>query len=386
MIKADMDKIDELLTRGVANIIPGRAELEKVLRSDKKLNIYCGFDVTAPHLHIGNTVPMRKLQQFVELGHNVTFLIGDFTTLIGDTSDKETERPIIPEDQIEVNWQNFAKQAGKILDLSKVSVHRNSEWLDKLSPRELIRIIRRFSLNDFISRELIKKRLTSGGSINLSEVIYPVLQGYDSYFMDTDLQIGATDQTFNMQAGRTLLKQLRNKDSFVMSFGFLTGTDGRKMSKSWGNAIWLDDSPNDMYGKVMSIKDELISEYFLLATNLSKIPSGANPMELKKQLAYQIVSELHGKDAANHAQSYFESTFQQKHAPQDISTMSVASKNIIDVLVETHLASSKSEAKRLIDQKGIRVNGEIVTSMNYELSTNNSIISVGSRKFVRINF
>lgn len=379
-----MDQIEELLTRGVANIIPGKAELEKVLRSDKKLNIYCGFDVTAPHLHLGNAVPMRKLQQFVELGHNVTFLIGDFTTLIGDTSDKETERPIIPEDQIEVNWQDFAKQAGKILDLSKVSVRRNSEWLDKLSLRELIRIIRRFSLNDFISRELIKKRLNSGGSINLSEVIYPVLQGYDSFFMDTDLQIGATDQTFNMQAGRTLLKQLKNKDSFVMSFGFLTGTDGRKMSKSWGNAIWLDDSPNDMYGKVMSMKDELIDEYFVLATNLPETLSSANPMDLKKQLAFQVVLELHGKDKANQAQSFFESTFQQKQTPQDIPAMNVTSKNIVDVLAETQLASSKSEAKRLIDQGGVKVNNEKITTINYELSTNNSIISVGSRKFVKV--
>lgn len=377
-----MDKIDELLTRGVANIIPGRTELEKVLRSDKKLNIYCGFDVTAPQLHIGNAVPMRKLQQFVDLGHNVTFLIGDFTTLIGDTSDKETERPIISEDQIEKNWQNFAKQAGKFLELSKISVKRNSEWLDKLTPREFIRIIRRFSLNDFISRELIKKRLASGESVNLSEVIYPALQGYDSYFMDTDIQLGGTDQTFNMQAGRNLQKQIRNKESFVMSFSFLTGTDGRKMSKSWGNAIWLSDEPNEMYGKVMSIKDELIPEYFLLATNLPETPSGANPMELKKQLAFQIVLELHGKDAANQAESFFESTFQQKQIPENIEFSASPSFNIIDILVDDKLVSSRSEARRVIMQGGVRVNGEKITDIN-AIVDSEAVINVGPRKFIK---
>ena len=384
-----MDKIEELLTRGVANIIPGRAELEKALRSGKKLNIYCGFDVTAPQLHIGNAVPMRKLQQFVELGHNVTFLIGDFTTLIGDTSDKETERPIIAEDQIEKNWQNFAKQAGKFLELSKVSVKRNSEWLDKLTPRELIRVIRRFSLNDFISRELIKKRLALGESVNLSEVIYPALQGYDSYFMDTDIQVGGTDQTFNMQAGRNLLKQIKNKESFVMSFSFLTGTDGRKMSKSWGNAIWLDDSPNDIYGKVMSIKDDLIPEYFLLATRLpissfESLISNSDPMQAKKQLAHQIVFELCGQKDADSAQKHFESTVQAGNLPSDPVTVTVSSYNIVDVLVETGLASSKSEAKRLIDQGGVKVDNSPVTSLQFTV-TGGSVISVGNRKFVKIS-
>ena len=375
-----MDKIDELLTRGVANIIPGKAELEKVLRSDKKLNIYCGFDVTAPQLHIGNAVSMRKLQQFVELGHNVTFLIGDFTTLIGDTSDKESERAIVPEEQIEKNWQNFAKQAGKILDLSKVTIRRNSEWLDKLTPREIVRLIQRFSLNDFVSRELIKKRMTSGGSVNLGETIYPVLQGYDSYFLDTDIQVGATDQTFNMQAGRSLLKQLKNKDSFVMTFNFLTGTDGRKMSKSWNNAIWLDDSPTDMYGKVMSIKDELISEYFTLATNIS-IPDLTNPMAAKKQLAHQIVLELCGPKSADAAQEHFEKTIQKHGTPEEIRPSISKSFNIIDILVEDDLAKSKSEARRLVDQGGVTVNGRKVRDAG-ETVDSEAIIKVG-RQFIK---
>jgi tyrosyl-tRNA synthetase len=380
-----MDPISELLTRGVANIIPGKSELEKILRSGKKLNVYCGFDVTAPHLHIGNGVPLRKLQQFVNLGHQVTFLIGDFTTLVGDTSDKDSERPVISETDIDKNWQNYAAQAGKILDLTKVAVRRNSEWLDQLSVRELIKFSRRYSLNDFISRELIKHRLSAGTSVNLAEVLYPVLQGYDSYFMDTDIQVGATDQTFNMQAGRILQKQLRHKESFVMSFEFLMGTDGRKMSKSWGNAIWLDDSPNDIFGKVMSIKDELIVPYYLLATNLSP-PRISNPMIAKKQLAHQIVADLYGSAAANEAEKHFETTVQHRELPKDIPSVSISnlkSLSIVDVLVETHLAVSKSAARRLIEQDGVKVNGEKISNFEFQIS-NSSTISVGSTKFVRI--
>jgi len=386
-------------TRGVANIIPGKSELEKLLHSGKKLNIYCGFDVTAPHLHVGNAVPLRKLQQFVELGHHVTFLIGDFTTLIGDTSDKETERPVITEEQIEENWQNFASQAGKILDLSKISVRRNSEWLDKLTPRELIKTIRRFSLNDFISRELIKKRLSSGGSVNLAEAIYPVLQGYDSYFLDTDIQVGATDQTFNMQAGRTMLKQLKSKDSFVMSFNFLTGTDGRKMSKSWGNAIWLDDSPTDVFGKVMSVKDELIEEYFTLATNLplDQIPHGGHPMELKKKLAWQITSELHSSKDADSAQKYFENTFENKQTPDDAILVSLdkvkltihpqdiplSPTSLASIAINAGTVSSNSEFKRLVNQGAVEVGESKITDPQEEAQPG-TVLKIGKRRFIKI--
>ena len=219
------------------------------------------------------------------------------------------------------------------------------------------------------------------------------MQGYDSYFMDTDLQIGGTDQTFNMQAGRTLQKNLRGKESFVMSLAFLTGTDGRKMSKTWGNAIWLDDPPEEMYGKVMSVKDDLIIEYFTLATNVSqniigeaktRLGSRENPMHLKKELARTIVSELHSKTAADAAQNHFETTIQQGETPPDIPSVSVKSQNIIDVLVAAGLAVSKSSARRLISQGGVEVNGEKITTPNYELQTPNPVVRVGSRKFAKI--
>ncbi len=210
-----MADTDELLTRGVANIIPGKKELTELLSSGKKLNIYLGIDATATQIHLGHAVVLGKLQKFAQLGHNVTFLIGDFTALIGDTSDKDSERPILTPEQIEENFKTYKKQAEKILDFSKVTVRRNSEWLNKLTYKEIVKLSQSFSLNDFISRELIRKRLDERKNIGIAETQYPMMQGYDSYFLDTDLQIGGTDQTFNMQAGRTLQKKWRNKESFV---------------------------------------------------------------------------------------------------------------------------------------------------------------------------
>ncbi len=299
-----MDKIDELLTRGVANIIPNKNVLLGKLRAGKKLNVYLGIDPTSTKIHLGHTVPLRKLQAFTRLGHNVTFLIGDFTALIGDTSDKDSERPALTIKEIQENFKTYKKQAEKLLDFSKVKIEYNSKWLKKLSYEEILKLSQHFSANDFLSRELIKKRLSEGKHVGLHEFSYPVMQGYDSYILNTDLQIGGTDQTFNMQAGRTLIKDLKNKESFVLTTPLLEGADGRKMSKSWGNAIWLEDNPNDMYTKVMTINDDLIIQYFTLATNLplSKISDyekklkKENPINIKKELAYQIVKELHNQN------------------------------------------------------------------------------------------
>ncbi len=390
-----MNDIDELLTRGVANIIPGKTELEKFLKSDKKLNIYLGIDPTAPKIHLGHTVPLRKLQKFAQLGHNVTFLIGDFTALIGDTSDKDSERPVLTSKQIEENFQDYKKQAEKILDFSKVKVRHNSEWLKKLTYEEVIKLTQAFSLNDFISRELIHKRLDEKKNIGLVEVQYPAMQGYDSYFLDTDLQIGGTDQTFNMQAGRTLQKKWRNKESFVLSTEFLMGTDGRKMSKTWGNAIWLNDSPSDMYAKVMSINDDLISSYFLLGTNLSikaskdiedELKKGKNPMLAKKDLARQIVKELHGETEAKEAEKAFENNVQNKEIPNEVTEISVDKDAIINnsLLVEIGLAASKSEAKRLFEQGGVEVDGGRIALKDSVEVTDNMVIKVGKRKFARL--
>ncbi|GIW61780.1 MAG: tyrosine--tRNA ligase [Patescibacteria group bacterium] len=391
-----MEIIDEILTRGVANIIPSKEELKEVLLSGRKLNIYLGIDPTANKIHLGHAVPLRKLQQFADFGHHVTFLIGDFTSLIGDTSDKESERPILTKEEIEQNFKDYKRQAEKIVDFSKIIIRYNSEWLSQLTLEDIIRLSRHFSVGDFINRELIRKRLQEGKRVRLDEMLYPIMQGYDSYYMDTDLQLGGTDQTFNMQAGRTLQRNLRGKESFIMTNEFLEGTDGRKMSKSWGNAIWLDDEPEEMYTKVMAIPDNLIIKYFTLATNtpieeIAKIEEslqkGAHPMSIKKTLAFTIVSELHTPEEAAYAQKQFERIVQKGELPSEITEVKIAVKKYIDedLLVDLKLASSKSEAKRLFQQGGVEYDGRrILDPAEAVLIQDGKILKVGKRKIVKL--
>jgi len=384
-----MSELQELLTRGVANIIPNKTLLEKKLSTGDKINIYLGIDPTAPNIHLGHAVVLRKLQRFADLGHNVTFLVGDFTAKIGDTSDKESERPQLTDEAIQTNLRTYKKQASKIIDFDKITIRFNSEWLSRLTFEETIRLIGNFSLNDFISRELIKKRLSEGKSVGLLETIYPIMQGYDSFIMDTDLQLGGTDQTFNMQAGRYLLKG--KKESFVMTTEFLSGTDGRKMSKTWGNAIWLTDDASQMYGKLMSITDSVIIEYFTLATDTPlgeiekyKLELNSNPMEVKKKLAYEIVKELHSDEDARIAQENFEKTVQNKQLPDDIQTISAKSgMTILDFIVENKLSESKSEAKRLIEQGGVEYDSS--KAELFTIISKSGILKVGKRNFVKIN-
>lgn len=393
-----MDEIDELLTRGVENIIPNREKLRELLKSGKKLNVYLGIDPTATRIHLGHAVPLRKLNAFAKLGHNVTFLIGDFTALIGDTSDKESERPVLTSNQIETNFQTYKEQAKKVLDFSKVNIRHNSEWLKKLSFEDIIKLTYHFSAGDFFNRELIKKRLTEGMHVGLHEVLYPVMQGYDSYFMDTDIQLGGTDQTFNMQAGRILQKDVRHKESFIIANGFLEGTDGRKMSKTWNNAIWLNDSPEEIYGKIMSLRDELIIQYFTLATNVSihiikknqeRLTSGENPMILKKELAVQLVSELHSPSIAHVAQEHFEQTFQTKdlgsaQLPTTPASSIASGSTLLDILVSTKLVNSRSEGKRLLEQKAVELNETVIvdTKTIVEIKSGD-ILKVGKKKFLK---
>lgn len=384
-----MDKIDEILTRGVENIIPGKEALEKVLRSGKKLNVYFGIDPTATHIHVGNAVPLRKMQMFVSLGHNVTFLIGDFTALIGDTSDKDTERPVLTSEQIQENFKDYKKQAEKLVDFSKVTLKHNSEWLSKLNFEEIVKLCQHYSAGDFTSRELIRKRLDEGKKVGLHELLYPVMQGYDSYHLDTDIQIGGTDQTFNMQAGRVLQKDLRNKQSFIISNPFLEGTDGRKMSKSWGNAIWLDDEPKEMFGKVMSVKDDLIVQYFTLATSLpldeieeikKELESGKNPMLAKKTLAHQIVKELSSEETAELAENAWDDTFSKKIFPTE-SAVLVSGTTISEVIQNS--GETSSEVKRHISGGAVDLNGQKVIDRN-QLVASGDEIRFGDKKFIKV--
>lgn len=384
-----MQNIDDVLTRGVVNIIPGKEELKKTLKSGKKLNVYLGIDPTAPRIHLGHAVPLIKLQKFTKLGHNVTLLIGDFTALVGDTSDKESERPILTPKEIKKNLETYKEQAEKIIDFSKIKLVHNSDWLSKLYFKDVIELTQRFSLNDFSSRELIKKRFKEDKHIRLDEVLYPAMQGYDSYFLDTDIQIGAADQTFNMQAGRTLQKKLRDKESYILATEYLPGTDGRKMSKSWGNAIWLDDGASEMYRKIMSINDNLIVTYFTLVTHAPseeiedvKNEVESNPLDAKKKLAKEIVSELYSEKDAKKAADEFEKTVQKKETPSEIEELEIKEgKDIVDVLVESNLTVSKSDAKRMIEQGGVELDG---VKMKLGATVKEGVLRVGKHKFLKL--
>ncbi|MGH7203075.1 MAG: tyrosine--tRNA ligase [Candidatus Levyibacteriota bacterium] len=391
-----MDQIEELLTRGVANIIPGKEVLRTELESGRKLNIYLGIDPTSTKIHLGHAVALRKLQSFSTLGHHVTFLIGDFTALIGDTSDKDTERPVLTSEEIQQNFQTYKKQAEKLLDFSKVTVVHNSTWLKKLSFEDIVKLTQHFSVGDFVGRELIRKRLRENKRVGLHEFLYPVMQGYDSYFLDTDIQLGGTDQTFNMQAGRTLQKDLRQKQSFIITNAILEGTDGRKMSKSWGNAIWLEDTAEDIYAKVMAINDELIIPYYTLATNVNletikeaenALKKAEHPMHLKKELASQITEELTSMDEAEHAKESFEKRVQGREKPDDIPlyVFDIPELPLIELLVKTNLVESNSAARRLIEQGGVYVNDKQIKNPTEQVSLEESpIIKVGKRKFKKI--
>ena len=389
IILITMDKIDEILTKGVTNIIPSKNGLEKLLRSKKKLNVYLGIDPTATKIHLGNAVSLRKLQAFVELGHNVTFLIGDFTALIGDTSDKESERPILSYEEIKKNFKTYRKQTSKIVDFSKVKIVKNSTWLKKLSFSDIVKLCQNFSLNDFLSRELIKKRLNQGKKIRLDEVLYPIMQGYDSYFLDTDIQIGGADQTFNMQAGRVLQKKLRNKETFILITGYLEGTDGRKMSKSWNNAIWLEDTPENIFGKIMSINDNSITDYFELATNVSlqrleaeknALKNGENPMSVKTRLAFEIVKELYSKKEAKKAQKYFEKTFREKMP--EFKQKIKAKKTLAETI--SQIVGSMNKAKTLISQKAVKINTITITDPKTKIRGGEEI-KIGKKTFIKVD-
>lgn len=361
--------------------------LEDLLKSGKKLNVYLGIDPTATRIHIGHAVALKKLQEFVELGANVTFLIGDFTALIGDTSDKDTERPVLTYQQIKENFKTYKKQASKILDFSRVTVKFNSSWLSKLKFAEIVKLCQEFSFGEFAGRELIKKRLSDKKRVGLHEALYPVMQGYDSYIMDTDIQIGGADQTFNMQAGRLLQKNLRNKESFIIVTGYLTGTDGRKMSKSWGNAIWLSDSADEIYGKTMSLPDNLIIEYFENATSIDlkriteikkALKSGVNPVSIKKELAFTIASELTNKRLATSAKNNFEKSF-QKHQPEFTQEIKI-NKSLVETIAPFTNLKSVSDAKRLIQQGGLTINGDAVSDLNYKIKKGDKI-KIGKKIF-----
>ncbi len=386
------EKIRSILLRGVEEIIH-KKHLEATLRGRKKLRVKLGIDPTSPNIHIGRAVALWKLRAFQDLGHQVVFIVGDFTGQIGDTSDKDAERPMLAEAEIKKNMATYFEQAYKILDRDKTEVHYNSKWLSKLGFAEIGQLANLFGMHEFSARENIAKRLKAGKRVSVRELLYPLMQGYDSVAVKADVEIGGTDQRFNLLAGRTIQQAYGMEPQDVLMMELLEGTDGRKMSSSWGNVINLNDEPNVMFGKVMSISDKLMDRYFTLATktlwqHMEEIKkSYDNPRDQKLILAHAIVEQYHTPEQAQRAHENFVSQFSKKELPNDITTVTIKPGDypLVDLLVETGLAASKSEGRRLVAQGGVKVNQ--VTSAEKTLTIgkkNDLVIQVGKRKFVRI--
>ncbi|MFA9262132.1 MAG: tyrosine--tRNA ligase [Undibacterium sp.] len=390
-------KIEELLTRGVAEVID-RELLKKRLLAGEKLRVKLGIDPTSPNLHLGRSVPLLKLRDFQNLGCDVVFIVGDFTGIIGDTSDKEVERPMLSTEIIEQNLKSYVDQAAKILDISKVEVRHNSEWLGKLTYKEIGEQADAFSLAEFVARENVKKRLDNGKRVSLRELLYPLMQGYDSVAVKADVELGGTDQRFNLLAGRTMQPKYGQAPQNILMTNLILGTDGRKMSSSWGNTINLLDTPNDMFGKCMSIPDELIMEYFTHCTRVpmeevakfaEDIITGANPRDAKLRLAKEIVTLYHGVEAGEEAEEYFVETFSKGHVPTEMpSVQTSVGTPFTELLVAAGVATSKTEARRKIEQGGVSVNEKKIEDFAATVSEGDkdAVVKVGKKDFLRIVF
>lgn len=387
-----MDEIELLLTRGVEKIYPSKEELGKVLQSGKKLKLYQGFDPSMPSLHLGNFVGLMKLRQFQKLGHKVIFLIGDFTGMIGDPSGKSETRKPLTREQVLANATDYKRQAGRILDFSgenAAEIKYNSEWLDKLSFSEVMKLASLTTYAQMIERDMFQKRMGEGKDLFLNELLYPLMQGYDSVAMDVDLEVGGSDQTFNMLVGRTLMKRITGKEKFVLTTKLLVDKEGNKVGKTTGNALFLDSSPEKFYGGIMSFPDEVIGLSFELLTEVplegleEKIAS--DPMGEKKRLAFEIVKLLWGEESAQNAQQNFESTFQEKKSPENAPEISVPNEPIelVDLIAKS-ANTSLSEAKRLVLQGAIEINGKQISAPQQVTPQNNMILKIGKSRFVKL--
>lgn len=391
-----MDKIDELLTRGVDKIYPSRDALEKVLRSGKKLRLYQGFDPTGTLLHIGHMTGLRKLRQWQDLGHHVIFLIGDGTGQAGDPSGKTRSRETyLTNRELRENAKDYVLQAKKVVRFdgeNPVEILYNGDWLNKLGLVDILNIAGRFSLQQMEERDMFVERKKKGEPINLREFLYPLLQGYDSVAMKVDLELGGSDQTFNMLCGRTLVKAYLNKEKFVMTTPLLTDNQGKKIGKTEGNVIALNSPPNQFYGMIMSLSDDVIVKSFEYLTeepmeeikNMAmKIKSGENPMIYKKKLAFTLTAMLNSKKEAEEAENYFQSAFQERKTPGEIPSYPFGKdQNIVDILVNSKLTQSRGEAKRLIEGKAVELDGKIID--NPQSMVIPGTLKVGKRRFLKI--
>lgn len=386
--------IDHLLTRGVQDIVPKKGLTEKLRKGDK-IKVYLGLDPTSTNIHLGNAVPLRKLRDFQHAGHEVIFLVGSFTALIGDTSDKDAMRKPMTVEEIEHNFHTYKEQASKILDFDRAKILYNGDWLGNLSFTNIVELAQQFTVQQMIERDMYQKRIQDGKPIGLHEFLYPLMQGYDSVHMEVDLEIGGNDQLFNMLAGRTLLRTYKNKEKWVLTTPLIEGTDGRKMSKSYGNTINITDEPKDMYGKLMSITDELIVKYMLLCTDMpirdideidKGLKAGDNPRDAKMRLAREIVSLYHSKEDGDLAEQEFINIFKKGGLPDDMPIFELnGDRDLIDLLELCGLVESRAEAKRLIAQGGVKINDKKADDPNETIHLKKDmVIQVGKRKFAKI--
>jgi len=391
-------KIDNktLLERGVVDVIV-KEELEQKLKSGKKLKVKLGIDPSGSDLHLGHMVVIKKLREFQEAGHHIQLLFGNFTGQIGDPTDKLNARKPKTKEELEKNANKYLEQAGKILDVNKVDVKWNADWLGKLNFADVVKLAQVFTVHQMLERDMYQERIKHSSPIYMHEFLYPLMQGYDSVALESDLELGGTDQTFNLLAGRTIQKAYGQTPQCVLTVPLLVGTDGsEKMGKSMGNYIGVIESPKEMFGKTMSIPDSLIVDYFELATDVSleeiasikkALKEGENPRNLKVKLAKEIVTLYHNKEAADNAEKEFIEIFANKGLPEDIETKKMPNKEygLIDLLAETGLCTSKSEARRLIEGGGVKIDEEKITDVKAMINiSKEKLIQAGKRKFLKV--
>lgn len=381
-----------VLTRGAAEVLPSAESLEKLM-SKKKIRLFLGIDPSGSLLTLGHAVVLKKLQQFCDLGHEVILLIGNATVRIGDPTGRDSTRPVLTDEAIEQNFANWKEQASCILDFNKIKIVHNGDWLDPLNYADIIKLMSNVTVQQLMERDMFQDRIKNARPIFGHEIMYPLLQGYDSVELEVDLEIGGTDQTFNMLMGRTLLRSYKDKEKWVLSTPIINGTDGRKMSKSYGNFVALNEAPNEMFGKLMSIKDEEMLTYFEIFTedNLDECAKliKNSPREAKVKLAKHIVTWLHNAEAADRGFHDFEQKFVKKEVPDEMPDFKVESANIgiLDLISKTcNFTKSNGEARRLVSQGAVSLDGEKVEDPNLQIEIQGGeILKVGKRKFGRLN-
>jgi len=394
-IITDKNKIDKVLSLGVEDVIE-KDHLKDVLLSGKQLRVKFGVDPTAPDLHLGHAVPLRKLKQFQDLGHKIVLIIGDFTAKIGDPTGRNEMRKPLTESEIKKNMENYLKHSEKILDLKKVEVHYNSEWFLKEGIQDMLQLSMAGSIQQVLRRSDFKKRISEGKDITVTEMLYPLLQGYDSVKVKADVEVGGTDQLFNLLMGRRVQRYYKMPEQDILTTPLLEGTDGvKKMSKSVGNYISLDEEAFSMFEKIMLIPDDLIIKYFSLCTDLEiedikkmeKRLKTENPKDIKMELAKEIIKIYHSEREAQEAQEEFLKVFSKREKPTDIEEFKLSQKEIslVDLLAETKLAKSKSDARRLLEQGGVKINDEVHKDTKEVVSfEGGEVLQVGKRRFLKI--